>query len=187
MTDKETTSGLGGTFGSKTKGSQIGYGHPHGDAIVNSAIEVIAKTQTGQLLMKACRKGGIPIHVIKGNGTSGFSAQARVVYLQAPGKKEKADPEDIIMLIKAMREADQELIGLTAPDPLKDIMKYATVMHTKNLDAIIFTCKVVKELTNTSGFKDFLDGMAKLGYGKVYKAYIKDASDEELFDAYADA
>ncbi len=186
MTENEET-GLGGTFGSKTKGSQIGYGHPHSDTIRESAMAVISKAPTGQLLMKACKKGNIPIHIIKGNGIAGFSPQARVVYLQVSGKKETADPVDILMLVKAMREADQDLIGLTTPDPMKDIMKYATVIHAKNLDAIVYTCKVVKELTNTSGFNELLDGLGKLGYGKVYKAYLKDASEEELFDAYAEA
>lgn len=188
MSDNEPpSSGLGGAFGSKTKGSQIGYGHPYSETILESAMAVISQAPTGQLLMKACRKGNIPIHVIKGNGIAGFSPQARVVYLQVAGKKETAEAVDILMLIKALREADQELMGLTTPDPLKDLMKYATVMHTKNLDAIIHTCKVVKELTNSSVYKDLLDGMGKLGYGKVYSAYLKDASKEELFDAYAEA
>lgn len=186
MSDNENT-GLGGTFGSKTRGSQIGYGHPYSETILETAMAVITQAPTGQLLIKACRKGNIPIHIIKGNGIAGFSPQARVVYLQVGGKKETADPVDILMLIKAMREADQELIGLTTPDPMKDLMKYATVMHTKNLDSIIYTCKVVKELTNSSVYKDLLDGLAKLGYGKVYSAYLKDASEEELFDAYAEA
>lgn len=186
MTDNEST-GLGGAFGAKTKGAQIGYGHPHAAQILESAQEVISKTQTGQMLMRACKKGGIPVHIIKGTGIAGFSPQARVVYMQLPGKRETATPSDILLLIKAMREADQELIGLTAPDPMKDIMRYATVMHTKNMDAIVHVCKVVKELTNTPVFKDLLDGLNELGYGKVYKAYIADASDEELFDAYAEA
>lgn len=185
--NENTSSGLGSAFSSKTKGSQIGYCHPHSETIMESAMAVISQAPTGKLLIKACHKGQIPIHIIKGNGVAGFSPQARVVYFQMSGKKETADPVDILMLIKAMREADQELIGLTTPDPMKDLMKYATVMHTKNLDAIIYTCKVVKELTNSSGYKDLLDGLAKLGYGKVYSAYLKDASEEELFDAYAEA
>lgn len=187
MEETPQSTGLGSAFGAKTKGSQINYGHPYGQEILDSAFEIIAQTKTGQLLIRACRKGNIPIHVIKGTGPSGFSPQARIVYLQIPGNKQKPDPEDIITLVKAMREADQELIGLTAPDPMKDIMRYATVMHTKNLDAIVYTCKVMKELTNSSFFTVLLDGMDKLGYGKVYKAYLKNASEEELFDAYAEA
>ncbi len=188
MSENETPSGgLGSTFGSKTKGSQISYGHPYSQSIIDSALDVIGQTETGQVLIRACKKGGIPIHVIKGTGQSGYSAQARIIYLQVSGKKEKADSDDILSLIKAMREADQELIGLTAPDPMKDIMKYATVMHTKNLDSIVYVCKVVKELTNSSILTDLLDGLGKLGYGNVYKAYLKNASEEELFDAYAEA
>lgn len=186
MSENENTSGLGGAFGAKTKGSQIAYGHPYSDSIRESAMTVISQAATGQLLMKACHKGQIPIHIIKGTGQSGFSPQARVVYLQVPGKQEAANPVDILMLIKAMREADQELIGLTTPDPMKDLMRYATVMHSKNLDSIIYTCKVVKELTNTSVYEDLLDGLKKLGYGKVYSAYLENASEKELIKVYAD-
>ncbi len=183
-TDKPS---LGKAFGGKTTGSQIAYGHPYAETILNSALDVISKVESGRTLIRACQKGGIPLHVIKGTGETAFSPQARIVYIQMSAKKDKASTDDILALVKAMREADQELLGLTAPDPMKDIMKYATVMHTKNLDAIVYTCKFVKELTNSSEFKELLDGLDKLGYGKVYKAYLKDASEEELFDAYADA
>lgn len=187
MVDNENTSGgLGGAFGSKTKGSQISYGHPYSAEIIESAMAVIGETETGRLLMRACKGGRIPIHIIKGNGQSGFSPQARVVYIQIPGKQQTANPVDILMLVKAMREADQDLIGLTTPDPMKDIMNYAAVMHTKNIDAIIYTCKVVKELTNSSIYTDLLDGLGKLGYSKVYSAFSKDASNEEIVNIYAE-
>lgn len=183
--DKQT--GLGSTFSGKTSGSQIGYGHPYGESILESIMEIIKQAPTGQLLIRACQGGQIPIHVIKGNGVAGYSPQARVVYLQLTGNKQTANPVDILMCVKAMREADQDLIGLKTPDPMKDIMNYAAVMHTKNIDAIIYTCKVVKELTNSSNYPELLDGLAKLGYGKVYKAYVDGASKEEIVDVYASA
>lgn len=185
--NENTSSSLGSAFGSKTKGSQIGYGHPYSEALLESALAVISQAQTGQLLMRACQGGQIPIHIIKGTGQAGYSPQAKVVYLQISGKQQTANAVDVLMLIKAMREADQDLIGLKTPDPMKDLMNYAAVMHTKNIDAIMYTCKVVKELTNSSIYKDLLDGMAKLGYGKVYSAYLNNASKEEIVNIYADA
>src|SRR5690606_38422116 len=107
------------------------------------------------------------------------------IYIQASGKTDKADPRLILQLIKAMREADQDLLGLKAPDPSKDIMHYATVMHGKNMDAIIHVCKFVKDLINTSGFTDFLDAIDDLGYKKVYQVYEAYGSKEEMFRAYA--
>ncbi len=184
MTENEQT-GLGGAFGSKTKGAQISYGHPFAREILESAKETILSTETGRSLAKSCDLGRIPINVIKGLGEPGFSPEARIIYIQASGKTNKADPKLVLQVIKAMREADQDLLGLKAPSPAKDIMEYATVMHAKNMDSIVHVCKFVKDLINTSGFKDFLDAMDELGYKKVYKVYAENGSKEDIFKAYA--
>lgn len=184
MTENEQT-GLGGSFGAKTKGAQIAYGHPFAREILESAKESIKSTETGRMLMKSCEMGRIPVNVIKGLGEPGFSPEARIIYVQAAGKTAKADCKLILQVVKAMREADQDLLGLKAPDPTKDIMHYATVMHGKNMDSIIHVCKFVKELTNSSLFNDFLDALDDLGYKKVYQVYAKDGSKEEMFKAYA--
>lgn len=186
MTENEQ-SGLGGMFGAKTKGSQITYGHPHGREIIQSATEVIKTAETGRGLLKSCEMGRIPINVIKGLGEPGFSPEARIIYIQASGKTSKADSKLVLQVVKALREADQDLLGLKAPDPSKDIMHYASVMHGKNMDAILFVCRFVKDLTNTSGFQDFVDALDDLGYKKVYKAFAENASKEEIFKAYANS
>ncbi len=181
--DKQT--GLGGTFSGKTSGSQIGYGHPYGKEILEGAKKTISETETGRMLLKSCEMGRIPINVIKGIGYPGFSPESRVIYLQVSGKATKAEPKLILQLIKALREADQDLLGVKTPDPRKDVMEYATVMHAKNMDSIVHVCKFVKDLIKTSLFPDFLDAMDELGYKKVYKAYEANGSKEEIFKAYA--
>jgi len=179
------TSGLGGTFGNKTKGSQIAYGHPYAKEILDSARETIREAETGRLLLKSCEMGRIPINVIKGLGEPGFSPEARIIYIQASGKTDKADPKLVLHLVKALREADQDLLGHKAPDPSKDIMHYATVMHGKNMDAIVHVCKFVKDMVNTSLFTNFLEVLDDLGYKKVYQTYADGGSKEEIYKAYA--
>lgn len=186
MSDKEST-GLGGTFGGKTRGSQISYGHPFAQEIIKSARETIAESETGRLLLKSCEMGRIPINVIKGLGEPGFSPESRVIYLQAAGKVAKADPKLVLQLVKALREADQDLLGHKAPDPSKDIMHYATVMHGKNMEAIVYVCKFVKDMVNTSLFPNFIDALDDLGYKKVYQAYADNGSKEDIYKAYANS
>ena len=186
MSDKEQT-GLGGTFGSKTKGSQIAYGHPAGKEIVAMARDVMKESETGRVLLKVLDYHKIPVHVIKGTGESGFTPDLNVIYLQVSGNVEKAQSGLILYLVKALREADQEYAGFRAPDPMKDIMAYAAFMHARNLDSITHICKFVKELTNTSYFTDLLDTLPKLGLNGVYKAFIAGASKEELYMEYAAA
>lgn len=186
MTENEQ-SGPGGMFGAKTKGSQISYGHPFAKEILQGARETIAESDTGRMLLKSCEMGRIPINVIKGLGEPGFSPESRIIFLQAGGKVSKAEPRTILQLIKALREADQDLLGHKAPDPAKDIMHYATVMHGKNMDAIVYVCKFVKDMVNTSLFPNFVDALDDLGYKKVYQVYADNGSKEEIYKAYANS
>jgi len=185
MTDNDTKQ-LKGAFGEKgTKVNQIAYGHPNAQDIIEEARKILMNSDTGRLMLSIHFLHKVPIHVIKGTGDSGYNVQSKIIYLQIPGKTAKLDAKTLLQLVKALREADQELIGFTAPDPMKDVMKYAAVMHSKNLDSIVYVCKVVKELLGVMKFPELLDGMKDLGFNDVYKAYVKNASKEELFDAYA--
>lgn len=180
--------GLKGSFGSKgTKVNQIPYGHPHAAQIIAEAREILLQTETGQILVEVWDKFNIPIHVLKGNGETGFSPETNVIYVQAPGSLKAASPEVVLGLLKALREADLEYAGFKTPDPAKDISTYAAFMHARNLETITAICKFVKELTNSSYFSVLLDTLPKLGLNGVYKAYIDGATREQLYDAYADA
>ena len=187
MTDgTDTDNNLQGAFGDRgTNVNAISYGHPHGDKIIEEAREVIALSETGRTLLKVIDHHRIPIQIIKGMGASGFNPQARVIYLQMGGKVKESNPDIILQLIRGLRQADQELIGFTAPDPTKDLIKYATAMHAKALDSIVYMCRVVKELTDSEYFEILLDEIRKLGHINVYKAFDRDATKEELFDAYS--
>lgn len=185
--NENTSSGLGGAFSSKTKGSQISYGHPAGKDIVDTAREIMKESETGRIALRVLDHHKIPVHVIKGTGESGFSPDLNTIYLQVAGNVEKAKPALILYLVKALREADQEYSGHKAPDPMKDIMAYAAFMHARNLDSITHICKFIKELTNTSFYTDFLDILPQLGLNGVYKAYIDGGTREELYIEYAAA
>jgi len=187
MTDKETTSGLGGTFGSKTKGSQISYGHPHSKTLIDTAYEVIKESERGRKLLKLLDFKKVPVQVIKGTGQSGFSPELMTIYMQASGNLTSANGVFIISLIKSLNEAAQELGGLKAPDPSKDIMAYAGFIHGRNLDSITEVCRVIKELTNSSYYTVLLDSLTELGLNGVYKAHIEGKSREELYKQYASA
>lgn len=174
------------SFGDKgTKVNAISYGHPHADKIIGEVEEILTESETGRILLKAKAKGNIPVSVMKGEGEAGFSPDSKVIYVQIPGKMTSADARTVIQYVKALREADQHLIGKVAPDPNKDIMKYAIAMHAKNMDAITYVCRFVKELTNSSHFSVLIDAISQLGYKEVYDVYDKDGSTDEIFEAYA--
>ncbi len=186
-TDEEKNQ-LKGAFGDKgTQTNAISYGHAHADAIISGAREMLLQTPTGKILVKVMDHHRIPVHILKGNGESGFSADLKTIYLQVPAKTAAATPDIAIQLVKSLREADLEYSGNRAPDPMKDVLEYAAFIHARNLDTIRHACMVTKELTNSSIYSDFLDSLAKLGLNGVYKAYLAGASDEELYMEYAAA
>lgn len=186
MSENETPSGgLGSTFGSKTKGSQISYGHPYSKEILESAQVVIRESDTGRQLLKLIELKKVPVHIIKGTGQSGFTPDVMTIYMQVSGKLTHANGVFILNLIKALHEAAQELAGFRTPDPRKDIMAYASFIHGRNLDSITETCQVVKELTNSPIFQDLLDSLTELGLNGVYKAYIAGKTRDELYEEYA--
>ena len=185
-TDNNEFEALQVAFGDKgTKVNAINYGHPHAESIIEGAEEVLKESETGRLLLRAKDKCKVPVSVMKGEGEAGFSPDAKAIYVQVSGKVTKPDAKLILQYVKALREADQHYLGFVAPDPNKDIMEYATVMHAKNMDAIVFVCKFVKELTNSLLFSDLIDAISQLGYKEVYSVYDKDGSDEDIFSAYA--
>jgi hypothetical protein len=176
------------SFGDKgTKVNAINYGHPHTEAIVESAIEVIRESETGRKLLKVMDKFNIPVQVIKGTDESGYSAEMRAIFLQVPGKVNGFNGEATINLIKSLREADLDQLGTKAPDPMKDVMGYAGFIHARNIDTMYYVCEVIKELTNSSYFSVLLDSLSNLGLNSFYKAQSEGASKEELYDYYAEA
>jgi hypothetical protein len=183
--NESTEKGLTGAFGDKgTKRNQISYGHPYGKEIIASAVEVIRESETGRLLLKLLDYKTVPIQIIKGKGESGFTPELMTIYMQVPGNATSASTTFILNFIKALNEAAQELAGFKTPDPRKDIMEYASFIHGRNLDSITEVCQVVKELTNSSHYTDLLDSLTELGLSGVYKAFMNDASREELYEQY---
>ncbi len=188
-TDNNQMSGLKGGFGDKGTNVNSGlvYGHPHGEKIIEEAKEIIRESERGNLLLVMLDKKLVPVQIMKGKGDSGFSADMGTIILQIPSNIDKALPEHVIQLIKALSEAAQERAGHKAPDPMKDIMAYAAFTHGRNLDSTIEVCKIVKELTNSSYFPVLLDTLEKLRLNKFYKAYIDGKTRDELYTEYAEA
>ncbi|MCI5060934.1 MAG: hypothetical protein MRY79_07670 [Alphaproteobacteria bacterium] len=179
---------LQGAFGDRgTNVNAISYGHPHADKIIEEACAVIGESDTGRKFLNLITHQRVAVHIMKGTGESGYSPDMNTIFLQVPGKIDKATPEHIIILIKALYEATDELGGASAPDPLQDVMAYASFIHGRNIDSITIICKILKELTNSSSFSVLLDSLTKLGLNEVYKAYVEGGSRDQLYEKYAEA
>jgi hypothetical protein len=185
-TDNGSSGGLQGAFGDKgTRVNSISYGHPYGEQIIENAKKVLRECDTGKTLVQVQEHRNVPIQTLKGNGESGYNPQANVIYVPISSKKDTLDAKTVILLAKALRSLEQEFVGLETPDTSVDVMEYAATLHTKNLDSVLYGCKIVKELTNSSYFPVLIDELEKFGYSNLYRAYESDASHEELVEIYS--
>jgi len=186
---ESTPNKLQGAFGDRGTNVNSGmvYGHPHGESIINDAKAIIRESKTGRLLLVMLDKNLVPVHIMKGNGSNGFSPDMGTIILQIPSSVSKVKGEHVIQLIKAMHEAAQERAGFKAPKPHDDIMAYASFIHGRNLDSIVEVCKIVKELTNSSFYSVLLDSLKKIGLYNVYNAYLDGKDRDSLYTEYAEA
>lgn len=185
-TENNDNAGLQDAFGNKgTKMNSISFSHPYAESIIDRAKELMGESKTASALIHTQEVKKVPVHVLKGDGESGYNPQSNVIYVPISGKKDKLDAKTFILFVKAFRALDQEFAGLETPNTSMDVIKYAAMLHTKNLDCIIFACKVVEEMSSSKVFTNLLDALDSFGYIEVYRAYEKGATKQELLDIYS--
>ncbi len=186
-TEQNTGSSAKDAFGSKgTKLNSISFSHPYAKDIIDRAKELMRESETGSILVSVQEQQGIPIHVLKGDGESGYNALSKVIYVPVSGKKDKLDGRAFILFVKAFRALDQEFAGLETPDPSMEVIKYAGRLHAKNVDSIFHACKVVSEMQSSKVFSNLLDAMNSFGYSDLYRAYEKNVSKEDFYKIYSE-
>jgi len=185
-TEQNTGSSAKDAFGSKgTKLNSISFSHPYAEDIIDRAMELMSESETGQALIRAQKMKESPVHVLKGDGESGYNPQSNVIYVPISGKKDRLDAKTFILFVRAFRAMEQEFVGLETPDPSMEVMRYAGRLHAKNVDSIIYACKVVSEMSSSKVFPNLLDAMDSFGYSDLYKGYESKATLEELYDIYS--
>jgi hypothetical protein len=184
MSEQENK-GLQGTFGDKGQKNSISYEHEHAEELKKEARLMMRPSVTGLSLWKVSELYDIPLKILKGKGNCTYLPEQNVIIAYVPAGLNQVKPKLILDLCQGFRLAEQHLLGFTAPSKDEDVFTYASIMHAKTIDAITYMCKTVEELKNESYYSILLDEVKKLGHGMVYKAYVENASDEDMADAYA--
>jgi hypothetical protein len=185
-TENSTTS-ASDAFGTKgTKMNSISFSHPYAEDIIDRAKELMNESETGRALIHAQEIKKSPVHVLKGDGDSGYNPQSNVIYVPISGKKDRLDAKTFILFVKAYRTMEQEFVGLETPTPTMEVTKYAGRLHAKNVDSILYACKVVSEMSSSKVFPNLLDAIEAFGYSDLYKGYENKATLEELYKIYSE-
>ena len=186
MSDNEN-SNLQGAFGAKSdKKAHVDYSHPQNEAFWKQIKEDLWQFPIGRSLVRVTQVYDNHFKILKGKAEPGFFTETNTAYIFAPLKQDTVLPKQILDAAKALRLAEQEILGLTTPDPSKDMFEHASIVHTKNLDSIVYMCKVVEERKGHESFDVLLDTLKEMGHSMIYKAYVDGKSQKEVFDTYAE-
>lgn len=160
------------------------YKHKHEDSLIAAAREELAKSPTGERMLKIVDVQDIEIKVVKNPEQMKFVPNGHMIYIGAPGELKSPNPEFILDMAQGIREAEQLLLGYAPQTDDMESEEYAISYHSRQVDMIIQMFKVAEELKKSTNSQVFLDKIENYGYGDLYKLYKEDVSNEEIVDLY---
>ena len=154
--------------------------HPNSEAMITSACTLIAKTNTGQMLLDFAKTANISMHAISQSTDSGYMPNQKTIYVSVPAPQETGTSRIIILLAGALREAMQEEVDELKRPPLNwPEHDYAQRMVERNRDKWWYTCAVAHDLIHEHNMHELFDEFRMMGYDKALIGYGKDLEEAE--------
>lgn len=178
---------LGSIFGGERPSGKEIFMHPHEESILEEAIEILQSSDTGAHLLGVVNEKDLRVRVIKNRNPHGYVPGERLIYLGMPPDQEKPDPLTVLELGAAIRNIEHEIVGFVVPGDDQDPLMAASMRHAKYLDIIVYMCRIAIELGDSMKTAEYVDAIEDLGHGDVLRAYLAEAGNEELANAYAEA
>ena len=158
--------------------------HPHAARLRASLHKHCVNAPVGQLLLKACEFGHVDfLFYSSRTPDSTFEPTALAIFVLALDSESQITHGLALKCVRSMRYADQQLMGFSTPDFRVGAQEYATMMHGKALDALMYMCKFIKETSEESVKQKYIECLSK-SEKNLFEAYVDGASNEQLFDIY---
>lgn len=158
------------------------YKHPDEARLLGEMKDMLGKSDTGSRLLKMIGEQNITLHVIKGNVVQSFVENGYDISITASPDQKHPEVGQVLELGGAIREAEQFIVGFVE-DPNMDELSRANMTHAKFLDKIVFMCKIGSELKKDFGNSP-VEALEDFGFGDIYQAYLSEADQYGLEDAY---
>lgn len=152
--------------------------HENEEAIVNAAVQLLAKSETGMTLLSFAKDRRMPIHVLKSKEDFGILPDQNAVYISAPGGQAMPNIRAVIQLAGALRIAQQEETeNLRNPAINIGRERWAQITTEKRLDALFSQTAVVYELGVEKNLSEIVDEFVRMGYGELLEAHRRDLAE----------
>lgn len=152
--------------------------HENEDAIVNAAVQLLSKSETGMGLLTFAKERRLPIHVLKTKDDYGILPEQNTVYISTPGGQPMPNTRAVIQLAGALRIAQQEETeNLRQPNINIGRERWAQITTEKRLDALFVQTAVVYELGVEKNLSEIVDEFVRMGYGNLLEAHRLDLNE----------
>lgn len=168
--------------GGEVKANQTkrSYSHEQGDQIVDQLNGMLAKSETGTELLSTVKSNDFCIDVIKNSPSCIYSPTDKKIYVGVPSGKPDVPVRLVLSFASAIRDAEHSLMGYDIPEEGSiDDAERASIIHTKEIDKMIYQFKVAYELANHANMNEAVDVIKKLGYSDAYEVYVSERESSE--------
>lgn len=155
-------------------------------AAVEKLRAIVSVSSVGANFLKSIEIGGFDIHLFDDFGFDfGVDEHNKKLWISAPFDRVAGIEAKIALhCIYAFREVDQWLLDLRVQSNL-ETREMTSKLHGKAMDCVIWALRFVSEMPEAAR-EYFTSAVLSLGALKMLETYQAGASQEELFDRYAE-
>lgn len=149
--------------------------HPEESLSLETALEFLKQSETGKKLAKLVENPGLKLHLIKSPQETSYLPETKEVFIGIPVNSDVSIARITLLLAAALREAEQELMGIKHPSPDAPAEEHFGVGMAKFSDKITVMCAVAYELNKLEGFMSyhFIDEIKKMGHSEVIEIFTR--------------
>ena len=148
---------------------------PSDEIMIEKALEILESSPHGQQLVNFVEKKEIQIKLIPTNNPVTYLPEEKLVYIGFNKNNPPSPSYFILMMVKVLREAQQEASGVKHPDLHAPADEHKRISMAKFEDITWYLCAVAMELNDQKTYENylFLDELKKMGYSESLALYIK--------------
>ncbi len=158
-----------------SEGTTASFRHENEAAILDAAVKLLAKSETGRDLLNFARDKNISIHVLRNKQDFGYLPEQSVVYISCPANQQMPTTRAVIRLAGGLRDAMQDIEPeLQRPNVKAGKERYVRAKLDKAADIALWQTAISYEINESTGLLEILDELFTLGYRTLYEGYKAD-------------
>ncbi|MDD9899623.1 MAG: hypothetical protein OXT65_01425 [Alphaproteobacteria bacterium] len=148
---------------------------PPAQAMIDKALEILAHSQTGHQLVEFADMEKIDIRIIATPKPTTYLPESRAACIGFNKSDPVSPSRFVLMLAGILREAQQEISGVSHPDLDEPEEKHIEIGLAKQEDKVWHLCSVAFELSDQPKFTEynFLDELGKMGHHESIELFRK--------------